>query len=345
MRRVVWLVSVVAACGEDVGSGPNVPILTAPSAFKDAQCEHLVRCGEFPDKTTCARYAFVSNLDLEPTPQIVAAVLAGKIAYSGASFAACVAAIASATCDRTDQDSRGVPAACNQVFRGAVTGGGACAIDAECISDVCNLACGSASTCCTGTCLGSTPPAPTPLAPIGASCATKGCVDGSFCSSIDQLCTALRTANMPCSSASQCAYGLSCFGSMMLTCQPLPALGQPCPNGLCRDEGQHCKLPATGGTAVCTADGLPGADCGFNTDCSPYYRCDTTMKCAQLPALGESCSGTGACANSESVFCDSGTVLCTARQPAGATCTSSQQCASNACSPATNTCVMPESCI
>jgi len=345
MRRIVWLVGVVAACGEDVGSGPNIPILMTTAALKDAQCEHLVRCGEFPDKATCARYALVSNIELEPTPQIVAAVLAGKLYYNGASFAACVAAIASATCDRTDQDSRDVPAACNQVFHGTVTGGGGCAFDAECISAACDLACDLASTCCTGTCIGSTPPPLTPLAQIGASCATKGCVDGSFCSTIDQLCTALRTANMPCSSASQCAYGLSCYGSMMLTCQPLPALGEPCPNGQCRDEGQHCKLPATGGTAVCTADGLVGTACGFSSDCSPYYRCDTTMTCAQLPAIGESCVNTGVCADSETVFCDNATQRCTAKLSAGATCTSSQQCASNSCSPTTSTCVSSETCI
>ena len=183
------------------------------------------------------------------------------------------------------------------------------------------------------------------LAQIGQSCVAKGCVEGSFCSTNFQVCTALLSENAVCTASSQCGYGLSCYGATAETCRPLPVAGAPCPDGLCRDEGQHCKLPTTGGTAVCTAVGLVGAACGFSTDCSPYFHCDSVaMLCAQQPGVGMSCANTGACVDSAFNYCDSATQICKVKQTIGNPCTFSQQCASGICDGATGLCAKAESC-
>src|SRR5262245_21491442 len=123
--RWLMLACALAACGgEDSSGGPYVPIDHIPEAYKDAYCQHLVMCGSFPDQATC----LAANVPLNffVSPDDVAAVLAGKMYYDGGKVAACFAAIAAQTCDRTDMDGRVMPKTCTSFFRGALHAGEAC---------------------------------------------------------------------------------------------------------------------------------------------------------------------------------------------------------------------------
>jgi hypothetical protein len=94
------------------------------------------------------------------------------------------------------------------------------------------------------------------------------------------------------------------------TCEPLPAVGEPCPNGMCRDEGVGCNA-----AGVCAPVGLPGAPCTVAGDCSRFYRCDATGHCARGPIAGEAC--TLGCFDTDS-YCIGQT--CRLRLPDGAFC-------------------------
>jgi hypothetical protein len=340
-RGVIMVVFVMlAACGEDSSGGPYIPIQMFDSAFHDAQCKHAVACGEFPDQATCLKYSLTGTTGIFSSPQIEAAVLAGKIYFDGARFASCVAFLAAETCDLTDADGRDPPPEiCKRLFRGTVAAGGACAFDGECTSEVCNLACGQ-GTCCQGTCVGDTPPAPEVLSSIGQSCQVNGCVAKSFCNP-SKICTALKTASMACTSPGECDYGLDCIGTPTTTCRALPTLAQACPDGLCRDEGLHC----TGG--ACLEVGLPGATCAVNSDCSPYFRCDAgvTNRCIAYPAVGESCAQTFQCADSATVYCSQLSNMCTAVKAVGDACMNGIECGSGFCDLTTHLCADDASCI
>jgi len=338
MRSLVLLVC-LAACGEDSSGGPYVPVDMIATSYKDALCKHLVMCGSFADQPTCLAANVPSNFTVDPNE--VAAVLAGKMYYDGGKAAACFAAIAAATCDRTDLDSRTTPKACTALFRGAEKAGGACAFDTECISNTCSRTCGEL-TCCQGTCVGDTPPQTLADAQIGESCNFNGrvCVQGAYCDTTG-TCAALKPANVACNSQSECDYGLYCTGSPTQTCKTLPTTGQPCaPDYQCRNEGEYCSST----TQMCTKVGLPGATCNSSSECSSYDRCDfTAMTCTTYPSVGQSCSAVGRC-NDAGTYCDSTTQICTATKPAGDSCTTSTQCASAFCDTTFGLCAMPPTC-
>src|SRR5260221_10382758 len=101
MRGLLIVVCLAAACGEDNGNGgPYVPVDMIQQAWKTAECKHLVMCGEFAAQDACE--AANININYSLNADAVAAVLAGRMFYSGAKLAACFAKIATATCDTTD---------------------------------------------------------------------------------------------------------------------------------------------------------------------------------------------------------------------------------------------------
>jgi hypothetical protein len=159
-------------------------------------------------------------------------------------------------------------------------------------------------------------------------CSTSGdCTDDSFCDfSLNvPVCTALKPSGAACQATSQCAYGLGCAGA---TCKPLPKLGEPCPDGVCRDAGNYCNAAGT-----CAQIGLAGDACTSNDDCSPFYPCDTTtMTCTQGPQTGEACAMGQRCFDADT-FCDTSAAAptCVTRRPDGGTCTSNSQCESHNC--------------
>jgi hypothetical protein len=182
--------------------------------------------------------------------------------------------------------------------------------------------------CCQGTCVGDAPPPP---GGPGAMCSTSGdCTSGSFCdfSLTSPVCTALKPAGATCQSTNECDYGLGCAGTTTRTCKTLPKLGEPCPDGVCRDAGNYCNAAGT-----CAKIGLAGAACTSTQECSSYYPCDTaTMKCTQGPTTGEPCA-TGQRCFDANTFCDTSAAAptCVTRRPDGGACTSSSQCESHNC--------------
>src|SRR5258706_9626139 len=98
MRGLMITVCLVAACGEDNGNGgPYVPVDQIQQAWKTAECKHLVMCGEFADQASCEGANILVTYSV--SANAVAAVLAGRMFYSGAKVAACFDKIATATCD------------------------------------------------------------------------------------------------------------------------------------------------------------------------------------------------------------------------------------------------------
>jgi len=324
-----------------------IPVDELRASFHDAWCSYLVRCGELPDLDTCAR-----ALLHQPFPVSrgdVAAVLVGRARFDAAAAEQCFARIAAATCDRTDDDLRpngdgtdsvfsatANPDVCAGIVRGTVADGGRCSVGAECASRDCYTLLEDCSmACCIGTC-GDTH---APLAP-GEPCESNRdtCVDG-FCAIPELFGTNRCATRVPqggtCHAGAwdECEQGLACVtstGFPMMTCQPLPTVGQPCPGGLCRDDGTVCHS-----SGVCAAAGLTGDACVNNLDCSAFYACDRTGHCAPVVA-GAACSG------GEHTSCfDDGMVCdftCMPLAPEGAPCGSqtgrqSRLCASGLCVP------------
>jgi hypothetical protein len=336
MRRLIPLVlGLVWTAGcplfdDDDSGGDYVSIEQLANAYKDAYCTYLVRCGMFPDHATCAGSAVIgSSFGIDVN--VIAAVYAGRVRYNGSNAHACLAAIAGNTCDKTDEIGRVTPRACLELIDGTVDHGGACMIDEECVSGTCNNpGCGQA--CCAGTCVGSTPPSREPVA-IGEPCSSSlQCVAGAYCDLfVSGECTALKLAGVECYGQDECAYGLGCTSdaSGFDTCKPLPAVGQPCPYGDCRDDGTVCDTSLA--TPACVQVGLPPAPCTSNWQCSPYYRCDLALgQCAKLPGLNEGCSSTHRCIDADT-YCDNATLVCTATKADGQPCNSDGECRSRYC--------------
>lgn len=319
---LVW----TTACG-----GDSVDIEDAPEVARDALCQHAAKCGLFPDKATCLAANFGIRFNLDPS--LVIAINAGRVKYDGSKLAECYERFGDATCDRTDVDGRHILSGCTGAIEGTIGDGGACSIEEECISGVCNFTdCPDA--CCPGTCVGGT--APDREAEIGELCGEEAlCVVGSYCAS--GMCATLKPADALCLSSTECDYGLGCAGTPR-QCKALPKLGETCSaDNTCRDEGQYCNPT----TMVCTQVGLPGDACSTTARCSVYYDCDpATMQCERGAAVGE------ACANNSDCF-DYGTYckvnLCAPLEANGAACTDDDECKSDFCG-LSGTCVDEPSC-
>jgi hypothetical protein len=336
MRRALVVVFALGCGGGSSGDG--VSLTDFPNALLAALCQHEANCGEFPDVPTCER----SNLlRLNSNPSAAAAVAADKILYNAGKARECVDTIANATCDSTDADLRFLfPAACFQTATGTVHAGAACAINDECISLMCTVpSCPDA--CCQGTCSGDAPP---PVdQPIGSMCSqpflSSECAANAFCDSTTHMCTALKAAGSTCNSSNECDIELGCAGSPA-TCKALPTLGQPCPDGMCRDEGQVCLT-------TCVKVGLAGDPCASDASCALRYRCDTTTnKCVEGPGQGSACVQSGDCWGAN--FCDiptgQNTGTCAPFKADGQPCTDNTECAGDNCSSA-GMCETPGVCI
>lgn len=327
---VVW----TTGCGGDDGDGfgvGTIDIEDAPEVARRALCHHAAVCGLFPDEATCLAANFGFSFDLDPS--LVAAVRAGRVKYDGRKLGDCYEQFGDATCDRTDADGRTFFTGCVGAIEGTIGDGGACAVEAECISGVCNIAqCPDA--CCPGTCVGGT--APDREAEIGEACGNEAvCGLGAWCS--NSICTALKPADSTCVSSTECDYGLGCAGTPR-TCRALPLLGEACSGeNTCRDEGQYCNTA----TMLCTQVGLPGDACSTTSRCSPYYDCDpTTMQCVRGAAVGEACTSASDCFD-YGTYCKAN--LCAPREATGAPCADDDECAGDFCGPA-NTCAERPTC-
>lgn len=302
------------------GGGSGIAIDDVPDAIRDEYCQYLARCHMVQSESECAGLNL--GLDFHLDPSLRAAIDAGKVHYDGGKLGECYAQFGDQSCDRTSEAARALKSdACSDAIKGTVGAGGTCAIDAECLSQLCDVpSCPDA--CCQGTCTGDTPP-PRTVA-LGGTCMTSSDCARGYCDSTS-VCAAFKASGSTCQSGAECDYGLGCAGTPR-TCKTLPTLGQACPDQTCRDAGTYCNAMGT-----CAAVGLPGDPCAIRADCSAAYICDATMKCALGPREGETCSTTLRCSQLGN-FCDGATMTCKPPQANGVTCSSDSQCTSNFCS-------------
>jgi len=319
------LVSLAAACSSD---NKSVALSDTADALHEAVCQWFTRCGEVPDVASC----MTGNIGLtfHISPSVQAMVDMGKAKYDGAKMASCIAAFANRSCDQTSESFRDffMEKACIEALVGTVSAGGECASNDECISRNCSVP-SCTSGCCTGSCVGDTPP---PLTgQIGASCCTSAgaltCASGSFCDFNSNTCTALASQGAPCSDSYQCAYGLACFGTNTMTCQPAPALGDACTQGVCRDIGTACIA------GTCARVQGVGAACGDSSQCDGLLSCNGTT-CAERASLGGACSSDFDCGDYRA-YCDT---TCKAPLADGNACLGDYQCDSDSCNATTQTC-------
>lgn len=330
MRKLLVTTLLLAACGG--GGGNSLTLAEYPDAAREAFCRFLVRCGDIASLDVCMTSNIGLNIHIPAS--LEAGIDMSKVKFSGTAASACLDALANQSCDLTSQSSRVPIDACAQLVTGTRHNGDACAIDAECVSQVCDVTnCDPSAACCMGTCAGEAAPAPVQ---IGQSCASAPCVPSGFCEDASSTCMALKTAGTACNATRECDYGLACLG----TCQALPTLGQPCTE-FCRDEGTTCSAT----TQTCVKVVLAGGSCTPNalaSECSPLYPCDATGHCSAGIAIGQACGFGDLCAGN-TAFCDipigQNTGTCSLPKPNGSTCARDAACQSAFCDSASLTCV------
>ncbi|HEY1549715.1 MAG TPA: Dickkopf N-terminal cysteine-rich domain-containing protein [Kofleriaceae bacterium] len=316
MRRT--LLVLLVACSSN--SGGSLTYEQYETQALSTECAYLAKCGLFPDTSTCEQgYGSFIIVD---DPSLMAAIDDGRVTFDGGKASQCLAQFAAESCDQTM--SREDPSVCEHVISGTVGGGSACALDEECISQVCDIpSCELA--CCPGTCVGSN--APAPLATGSACSDDEQCIAGDYCDFQSGECQPYIAAGSACTDSFACALGYGCAGTPLI-CKALPGTGAACPDNVCANVGEHC---GSGGT--CIKDGLPGDSCATGSDCSEFFPCDaSTLKCKQAPGLGEPCTGDCFAAGT---FCTdalgSASPVCAPAGSDGATCTETNQCLSSHC--------------
>lgn len=123
----------------------------------------------------------------------------------------------------------------------------------------------------------------------GQSCSNAPCADGLWCNGNDNVCHAPGGEGDTCDVG--CREGLVCNYDADL-CEAPPSVGAPCPWGECA-TGAWCDFAATP-EGVCRAGAALAEPCMGHRECASGY-CPAGF-CDRLPALGESCRETFACA-------------------------------------------------
>ena len=279
---------------------------SSPVAYPDftpkviaSLCATEVRCGGFASADTCVaelKQIFTTNL------QELDDVADGVIDYDAGQAGQCVDDLAALSCTSANILDRGSPSSCVAVLKGTVIDGGACFNSADCISRECDSP-GTTPSCSPGSC------AKTPmLVAVGGSCSgtNESCGDFAFCDSNSGTCKAFLGAGAACTVSGECANGLACANSV---CAPLPTAGQACSSADgCASLGLACFVASGAQTGICAAYADAGASCAA-----------------------------AKCKNDST--CDASTMLCVANGAPmlvvdGASCMSSEQCASTFCNPA-----------
>ena len=145
---------------------------------------------------------------------------------------------------------------------------------------------------------------------VGGSCeATNLCAEGAFCDASDTKCKLPAAAGQPCfedadTGALPCAAGSACHilaDETLGTCDPPPAIGQPCGVYHGRTNTEACGVGNRCNTsvlpAVCASKGAQGEFCKISSDCASSSSClcgdgTTTCEkkvCSTLRFAGESC--------------------------------------------------------
>jgi hypothetical protein len=294
---------VIPAC--DGGSTPaggdtSISLPDFPAALVDGICAYEVRCGQMPDLATC-KAAIQADRG-----QLSADVQAGRTQYDAKAAAACLGALGSRSCSRS-QVFWNESQACKDAVRGTVADDGFCYVGSECASGSCSGDICSGLGCCAGTC----DPSPTAI-PIGGDCSgfPDGCVSGAFCYyGSTSTCTAKAAAGQSCekvSYANSCVDGMYCGpnGADTGICGTLPAQGESChPVGVCDSLLDYCDYA----TSKCVPNIPAGDDCSAaSATCVAYATCDTTGRCVAKASAGEPCDNVNGPRCLGSLLCDSG---------------------------------------
>jgi hypothetical protein len=327
--RAVLPLALLAACGVD-----TIAIEDYDLALARADCEQETRCGTFDTVEHCLAF---ERLHFPITPSIEAAVTAGLVTYDPVQAAQCVAEHEERSCALVDRTWRLTPSSvCVGVLRSGRLLGAPCAIDDECDSRHCSAQM-LTHDCGMGTCVEAAH-----AAGPGEDCTQVGCAPNGWCAPGINVCVPLLPQGAQCVAASQCGYGLDCFD----TCQPPPAVGDPCPTL----EGQPtcgftAGLTCDPATNACAAPLQEGDPCDPDADrcASGYLSCVRDRRvCAQFPAVGEPCVAPSyhCAAGAVCAFTGEGAAaLCVPLVDDGSPCDGQDDlCASGQCNYATEVC-------
>jgi hypothetical protein len=300
MRDPVLLV-LLASCG-------GIAYEDYEAETRDATCDYRVRCKALANASDC--HAHLDELAID-SPSLPAAIAEGTVRYDEDAAQQCVDALASLSCDVTEQT--GALAACDDVYEGTRDDGDACGFDLECKSGSCaTLPCSEA--CCPGMCR----PA-VPLPGLDDACSIF-CVDGAYCG-VDSICHAYLPKGAACDATTICTSDLYCAGASQGgsgVCTAIPHDGEPC-EGPCTEYGSGCLAN------ICQPLGLAGDPCDNDAECSPFYACNSDNRCDRYPGVGMTCLGR--C--SGAAYCDN--AICVEQKPSGSTCTYNVECATHFC--------------
>ncbi|TMQ23362.1 MAG: hypothetical protein E6J90_10700 [Deltaproteobacteria bacterium] len=337
----------LAACFTRPGAPDLAPIAAADfdAKFDGAVCAVWTRCGYYAQLAGC--------LAAMPTTQQIlrlqrlSDIARGTVSYDGVWAAACIVDIAASSCDRTELAlSRLGERLCESFERGTVAAGGACSHDAECASNGCDYDSGCAGACCPGHCIASV------SVGAGGECGTDRAVCEGNLVCTDGRCRRGYAAGEQCQLTGDCGEGLVCTGG---TCGAPPRAGDACSEygPGCATIGTSCQITGFDSQQHPIARCLPAADLGQpcrkfsgvndRPPCKADAVCDLQQGiCVALPGAGEDCPN---------LVCAPGAIcrgvpegaptrnVCQALLPAGGHCTVAEQCASDICDRATQTCL------
>jgi hypothetical protein len=256
--------------GGNADVGP-VSLADFPTAFASNYCDNIAACCRQAgyDPSSC-------RTTLEPRLAALASQRLSnpKVVYDGAGARNCMFAYRDAltACTNPLYYDKVAFLACALIFDGTVPVGGACAESAECAPSPSLGTIG----CEAGVCTVSDPFAGwTEASGVGQPCAAtcRGDDNGYSCTRSGTSTTI--TTECWINNFSYCSSGL---------CAALPAIGQPCGDGIYCATSAHCE------NGTCMADIATGP-CSSDDYCVSTSYCDTTTRqCTPIKADGTACS-------------------------------------------------------
>lgn len=216
--------------GGSAGSGGGGGSSSRSDAYADALCGKIFECcGEsevsllvdnipLEDYAGC-RILYRTIWDVAVEPVIAAGTANGRLEFDPAAFTACLDSMKGLSCSGFSPKSLTL---CDGMLVPKVEKGGACANDAECTTNTCEIPDGSPE----GTCID----APAPV-PEGQPCMDDDeCVTGLYCDATTDTCATLKADGAACSRNNECQN--VCVGEMfgvMGTCDTICQGGGPGP--------------------------------------------------------------------------------------------------------------------